>query len=104
MNETSMTAVLVLTGFLLAVGVYGVLTRRNAITLLISVEIMMNAANLNLVAFSRLHQPELMTGQVFALFGIGIAACEAAVGLALILAIYRRFRTTDVDRVNLLRG
>jgi NADH-quinone oxidoreductase subunit K len=102
--SSDMTPILILTGFLLGVGVYGVMTRRNAITLLISVEIMMNAANLNLVAFSRLHQPELMTGQVFALFGIAIGACEAAVGLALILAIYRRFGTTDVDRVNFLRG
>jgi NADH-quinone oxidoreductase subunit K len=100
----SMTPVLMLSGFLLAAGTYGVLTRRNAITMLISVEIMMNAANLNLVAFSRLHNPELMTGQVFALFGIAIGACESAVGLALILAIYRRFGTTDVDRVNFLRG
>ena len=64
----------------------------------------MNAANLNLVAFSRLHQPELMTGQVFAIFGIGIAACEAAVGLALILTIYRRFGSTDVDSVDLPQG
>lgn len=103
MNLTT-TPVLVLSGLLLAVGTYGVLTRRNAITLLISVEVMMNAANLNLVAFSRLHQPELMTGQIFALLGIGIAACEAAVGLALILSIYRRFGTTDVDRVNFLKG
>lgn len=98
-----MTAVLVLSAVLFAIGLFGVLTRRNAITLLVSVEVMMNAANLNLVAFSRLYQPELMTGQVFAVLGIGVAACEAAVGLALILAIYRRYGSTDVDRVRLLR-
>lgn len=99
-----MTLVLVISGLLFAVGAFGVLTRRNAITVLISVEIMMNAANLNLVAFNRLHEPELMSGQVFALVGISVAACEAAVGLALILAIYRRFGTSDVDRIDLLRG
>ncbi len=99
-----MTLVLVFSGLLFAIGTYGVLTRRNAITLLISVEILMNAANLNFVAFSRLWEPELMTGQVFALVGISIAACEAAVGLALILAIFRRFGTTDVGRIDFLRG
>ncbi len=98
-----MTPVLVLSAVLFATGLFGVLTRRNAITLLVSVEIMMNAGNLNLVAFSRLYQPELMTGQVFAIMGIGIAASEAAVGLALILTIYRRYGSTDVDRVRLLR-
>ncbi|MCZ7662443.1 MAG: NADH-quinone oxidoreductase subunit NuoK [Thermoleophilia bacterium] len=98
-----MTPVLVLSAVLFATGMFGVLTRRNAITLLVSVEIMMNAGNLNLVAFSRLYQPELMTGQVFAIMGIGIAASEAAVGLALILTIYRRYGSTDVDRVRLLR-
>lgn len=98
------TAALVLSSVLFAVGVFGVLTRRNAITLLVSVEIMMNAANINLVAFSRVHQPEAMTGQVFALLGIGIAACEAAVGLALILAVRRRFGGTDVQSIDLLKG
>jgi NADH-quinone oxidoreductase subunit K len=98
------TAAITLSAVLFAIGIFGVLTRRNAITLLVSVEIMMNAANINLVAFSRLYQPELMTGQVFALFGIGIAACEAAVGLALILTVRRRFGTTDVDEIDLLKG
>lgn len=98
------TAALTLSSVLFAIGVFGVLTRRNAIALLVSVEIMMNAAILNLVAFSRLHQPEAMTGQVFALVGIAIAACEAAVGLALVLAVYRRFGSTDVDSIDLLRG
>lgn len=99
-----MTPVLVLSGLLVAIGTYGVLTRRDGISLLVSVEIIMNAATLNLVAFSRLYDATRMTGQVFALFSIGIAACEAAVGLALVLAIHRRYRTTDVDRVNLLKG
>ncbi len=99
-----MTPVLILSGTLFAIGVFGVLTRRNAITMLVSVEIMMNAANLNMVAFSRLYHPELMTGQVLAIFGIGIAASEAAVGLALILTIYRRYGSTDVDRADLLKG
>lgn len=98
------TAALTLSSVLFAVGVFGVLTRRNAISLLVSVEIMMNAANINLVAFSRIHQPEAMTGQVFALLGIGIAACEAAVGLALILTVRRRFGGTDVQSIDLLKG
>ncbi|MHB9150677.1 MAG: NADH-quinone oxidoreductase subunit NuoK [Thermoleophilia bacterium] len=98
------TAALTLSSVLFAVGVFGVLTRRNAISLLVSVEIMMNAANINLVAFSRIHQPEAMTGQVFALLGIGIAACEAAVGLALILTVRRRFGGTDVRSIDLLKG
>lgn len=97
-------AALTLSSVLFAVGVFGVLTRRNAISLLVSVEIMMNAANINLVAFSRIHQPEAMTGQVFALLGIGIAACEAAVGLALILTVRRRFGGTDVRSIDLLKG
>lgn len=99
-----MTPVLVLSAVLFAIGVFGVLTRRSAVMVLVAVEIMMNAANLNLVAFSRLHQPELMTGQVFAILGIGIAASEAAVGLALILTIYWRFGSTDVDSVRSLKG
>ena len=97
-------AALTLSSVLFAVGVFGVLTRRNAISLLVSVEIIMNAANINLVAFSRIHQPEAMTGQVFALLGIGIAACEAAVGLALILTVRRRFGGTDVQSIDLLKG
>lgn len=98
------TAALTLSSVLFAIGVFGVLTRRDAISLLVSVEIMMNAANINLVAFSRIHQPEAMTGQVFALLGIGIAACEAAVGLALILTVRRRFGGTDVGSIDLLKG
>lgn len=98
------TAAVTLSSVLFAIGVFGVLTRRNAISLLVSVEIMMNAAIINLVAFSRLYEPEAMTGQVFALFGIGIAACEAAIGLALVLAVYRRFGSTDVDSIDLLKG
>ncbi|MHB0978786.1 MAG: NADH-quinone oxidoreductase subunit NuoK [Thermoleophilia bacterium] len=97
-------AALSLSAVLFAIGVFGVLTRRNAISLLVSVEIVMNAAAINLVAFSRIYEPEAMTGQVFALLGIGIAACEAALGLALILAVYRRFGSTDVDTIDLLRG
>lgn len=97
-------AALTLSAVLFAIGVFGVLTRRNAISLLVSVEIVMNAATINLVAFSRIYEPEAMTGQVFALLGIGIAACEAALGLALILAVYRRFGSTDVDTIDLLRG
>lgn len=99
-----MMPVVILTSFLLVLGGYGALTRRNAIAVVISLEIMMNAANLNLVALSRLHSAELATGQTFALLAIAVGACEAAVGLALILAVYRHYGTTDLDRIDLLRG
>jgi NAD(P)H-quinone oxidoreductase subunit 4L len=98
-----MTKVLILSALLFSIGLFGVIIRRNAIIILVSIEIMMNAAGLNFIGFSLLHQPRLVQGQVFAIVIIAIAACEAAVGLALVLAIYRRFRSTDVDGINLLR-
>ncbi len=93
-----MTRFLVLSGLLLAIGAYGVMTRRNAICTLLGLEIMLNAGNLNLIAFSRV-SPSPAVGQTFVLFSIGIAACEAAVGLALILAMWRRYRTVDIDKL-----
>lgn len=98
-----MTKVLILSSLLFAIGLFGVVTRRNAIIILVSIEIMMNAAALNFVGFSLVHQPQQVTGQVFTILIITIAACEAAVGLALVLAIYRRFRSTNIDGINLLK-
>jgi len=98
---------LVLSSLLFAIGAYGVLTRKNAIVVLMSIEIMLNAANINFVAFSSFHNtlhgvPD-PSGQVFALFSIAIAAAEVAVGLAILLVVYRRYQTIDVDKINILR-
>jgi NADH:ubiquinone oxidoreductase subunit K len=96
---------LLLSSLLFAIGLGGALTRRNAIIVLIGIELMLNAANLNFIAFWRFGpHPEALTGFMFAIFSIGVAAAEAAVGLALIVAAYRHSRTTDLDQMNSLRG
>ena len=94
---------LILSALLFGIGLAGVLLRRNAVAILLSVEIMLNAANLNLVAFSRYVTPEAATGQVFALFVMAIAAAEVAVGLALILMIYRSMRSINLDQFNIFK-
>jgi len=88
--------VLALSGILFALGVLGVMIRRNAIVIFMSIELMLNAVNVNLVAFWRYVTPQALTGQVFAIFVITVAAAEAAVGLAIIIAAYRR-RDTVID-------
>ena len=96
---------LLLSAMLFAIGLAGTLTRRNAIMMLVGIELMLNAANLNFIAFWRFSEhPENLTGMLFVIFSIGIAAAEAAVGLALILAIYRHYKTTNLDEVNRLKG
>jgi NADH-quinone oxidoreductase subunit K len=92
---------LVMAALLFTIGCVGVLVRRNIIVMLMCVEIMLNAVNLTFIAFS--HELQSMTGQVFALFVITVAACEATVGLAIVLALFRRRRTTDADDASLLR-
>ena len=100
-----LAAYLVLSTLLFTIGLAGALIRRNAILVLVGIELMLNAANLNFIAFWRYGpNPEALTGLIFALFSIGIAAAEAAVGLALIMAVYRHYRTTDVDQVDSLKG
>jgi NADH-quinone oxidoreductase subunit K len=94
-------SVVIVSLLLFGIGVLGVLTRRNAIIILMSIELMMNAANLNLVAFSRQHAH--LTGQVFGIFTITVAAGEVAVGLAIVLALYRRFNSIYVDDVRLMK-
>ena len=94
--------VLVVSLLLFAIGIVGVLTRRNAIIILMSIELMMNAANLNLVAFSR--QLNAIGGQVFGVFTIAVAAGEVAVGLAVVLAMYRNSDSIHVDDVRLMKG
>jgi len=93
---------LILAAILFCIGVYGVLVRRNGVLVLMSVELMLNAVNINLVAFSAyLHRT---AGQVFALFVITIAAAEVGVGLAIVLLIYRNLHSPDLDRVEQLKG
>jgi NADH:ubiquinone oxidoreductase subunit K len=96
---------LVLSAMLFAVGLAGVLTRRNAIVVLIGVELMLNAANLNFIAFWRFGpDPAMATGLVFVLFSMAVAAAEIAVGLALVIAVYRHYKTTDLDKISNLKG
>ena len=95
------TASLIVSAVLFAIGVVGVLTRRNALILFMCVELMLNAVNLSFVALSRLHG---VTGQVAVVFVMTVAAAEAAVGLAIIIAVFRHRRTVDLDHIDLLRG
>jgi len=102
---TSLHAYLLLSAVLFSIGLAGALTRRNAIIVLIGIELMLNAANLNFIAFWRFGEnPEALTGILFVVFSIAVAAAEAAVGLALIIAIYRHYKTTNVDEIHTLKG
>ena len=87
---------------LFTIGVVGVLTRRNALILFMCVELMLNAVNLSFVALSRMHGGAL--GQVFVVFVMTVAAAEAAVGLAIVIAVFRHFGTVDLQNINLLKG
>jgi NADH-quinone oxidoreductase subunit K len=96
------THALVFSLLLFAIGVLGVLTRRNAIIILMSIELIMNAANINFIAFGRrLHD---LTGQVFGVFTIAVAAGEVAVGLAVVLALFRNRDTVYVNEVHIMKG
>jgi NADH:ubiquinone oxidoreductase subunit K len=100
-----LTACLTLSAILFAIGLAGALLRKNAIIVLISIELMLNAANLNFLAFWKYGaHPEALTGVLFVLFSIAIAAAEAAVGLALIVSVYRHFKSTDLTLLTNLRG
>jgi NADH-quinone oxidoreductase subunit K len=92
---------LALSAVLFAIGVMGVLTRRNALIVFMSIELMLNAVNLSFVAFSRLYGA---TGQVFVIFVMTVAAAEAAVGLAIVIAIFRHRLSVDLDDLRFLRG
>ena len=98
----SLNAVLAISFCLFSVGMLGVMIRRNALIILMCVELMLNAANLNFIAFSR--QSGSVSGQAFALFVMGFAAAEVAVGLALVVALYRKKATVQADDINLLKG
>ena len=93
---------LILSAFLFGTGVYGVLARRNGVLVLMSIELMLNAVNVNLVAFSAFGHR--VAGQVFALFVITIAAAEVGVGLAIVLLIFRNLRSPDLDQIDQLKG
>lgn len=91
-------AYLLLSAAVFCIGLFGILTRRNALLFLISIELMLNAANINLIAFAYLHGS--ITGQTFALFTIGLAAAEVAIGIGIILGLYRNFDDMDVTIAN----
>ena len=98
---------LTISAILFSLGLYGIITRRNAVMLLMGIELVLNAANLNFVAFARFGSgsvQQMMTGQVASILVIVLAACEAAVALAIVLNIYKRFNTINVDEVDLLRN
>ncbi|MGF1512828.1 MAG: NADH-quinone oxidoreductase subunit NuoK [Elainellaceae cyanobacterium] len=94
---------LLLAAALFCIGIYGLVTSRNAIRVLMSIELLLNAVNLNLLAFSNYLDPAEIRGQVFGVFIITIAAAESAVGLAIVLAIYRNRNTVDMEQFNLLK-
>ena len=95
---------LILAAFLFCVGIYGVLARRNGVLVLMSIELILNAVNINLVAFGAFNPVVGAAGQVFALFVIAVAAAEVGVGLAIVLLIYRNQRSIDLDKVDLMSG
>ncbi len=97
------TWVLLLSAFLFSVGIYGVLARRNAVLILMSIEVMLNAVNINLVVFNALLKDAELLGQIFALFIITVAAAEIGVGLAIVILIYRNRTTVTVDEVSLMK-
>jgi NADH:ubiquinone oxidoreductase subunit K len=98
-----LTLVLFFSATLFAIGVYGVLARRNAVLVLMSIELMLNAVNVNLVGFSAYLRDAVLTGQIFALFVITVAAAEVGIGLAIVILIYRNRETINIDEVNLLK-
>ncbi len=94
---------LILAATLFCLGLFGVLSRKNAIAILLSVELMLNAVNINLVAFWRYLNPVQMAGQAFAVIVFAVAAAEVAVGLALIISVYRRRKTIVADEIDLMK-
>ncbi len=98
-----LTHYLVLSAVLFCIGLYGALTRRNAVIILMCIELMLNAVNISLIAFSSYIVPQLLTGQVFAIFVMVVAAAEIAVGLGVVLAIFRHFSGIDTNDINLMK-
>lgn len=94
---------LILAAVLFAIGLYGVLTRRSVIGILLSLEIMLNAVNINFAAFSRFSSPGDIAGQIFVIFNIGVSAAAAVVGLSIIIAVYRNYKTIFADEINVMK-
>ena len=103
MTSVPLSAYLVLALILFCIGLYGALTKRNTVIVLISIELMLNAVNINLVAFSKFGMTPAITGQVFSLFTMTIAASEAAVCLAIFMALYRYRKTVHIDEMNTMK-
>lgn len=103
MSSIPVSVYLMLALMLFCIGLFGALTKRNTVIVLISIELMLNAVNINLVAFSKYGINPSITGQIFSLFTITIAAAEAAVGLAILIALYRNRRTVQVDEMNTMK-
>ncbi|MCM3726676.1 NADH-quinone oxidoreductase subunit NuoK [Neobacillus cucumis] len=103
MSSVPASAFLALALILFCIGLYGALTKKNTVIILISIELMLNAVNINLVTFSKYGMTPSITGQVFALFAISVAAAEAAVGLAILIALYRNKKTVDIDEMDTMK-
>jgi len=99
----TLAPILVLAALLFSLGVYGLLARRNVVLVLLAIELMLNAVNLNLVAFEAMLRDSLATGQVFAIFVITVAAAEVGIGLAIVLLIFRNRATANIDEFNLMK-
>ncbi|MGM9926175.1 MAG: NADH-quinone oxidoreductase subunit NuoK [Bacillus sp. (in: firmicutes)] len=104
MTAIPVSAYLVLALCLFCIGLYGALTKKNIVIVLLCIELMLNAANINLVAFSKFGLTPSITGQVFSLFTIAVAAAEVAVGLAILLALYRNRKTVDINDIDSLKN
>jgi len=101
---STLQAYLTVSALLFAIGFGGVVTRRNAIVVLMGIELMLNAANLNFIAFWKFGSTGDISGYIFVLFSIAVAAAESAVGLALVILIYRHFKSTNLEHTSELRG
>ncbi|MDR7239367.1 MULTISPECIES: NADH-quinone oxidoreductase subunit NuoK [Neobacillus] len=104
MSSVPASAFLALALILFCIGLYGALTKRNTVIVLISIELMLNAVNINLVTFSKYGMAPSITGQIFALFAISVAAAEAAVGLAVLISLYRARKTVNIDEMDTLKN
>lgn len=100
MNHVPLTHILIVSTALFFIGMYGLLTRRNLITMLMSIELILNSVNINFIAFNRYLYPQRLEGVFFTLFVIAIAAAEAAVAIAIIINLYRNFHSIDVETAN----
>ena len=101
---SDLSSYLIISSILFSLGIYGVITRRNAVAILMGIELILNSANLNLVAFNRFGGMERLDGQVFSIFVIVMAAAEAAVALAIIINLYKNLNTVNVDKADSLSG